>query len=89
MQGIDVQRLKTVLTQTYPLAKPYIESAGPQISTAWRILPSSIYAGGVIAVTEGKPGFGADGFASIGYQSPEAQERQRQADAAAAARKKP
>jgi hypothetical protein len=72
--GEDPSAITAIVERTYPLAKPHVETAGPQVTRMYRLLQPSVLAGGYLSVTVPKPGFGADGLVSIGYIPAEAAE---------------
>jgi hypothetical protein len=68
----DVQEVRRLIEKSYPLGKPFVETAGPQVFHLYRIKESSANAGGYISLTAPKAGFDEVAFVAIGFISPRA-----------------
>lgn len=66
---LDPVEIIKMLEKNYPLAKPIIDSSGPQNIYFYKIKNSSIHAGGYLMVNIPKNGFGADNYLSLGFIS--------------------
>lgn len=66
-EDVKATGLQVLLEKNYPLAKPFVETAGPQTNTMYRITDPSIHSGSYIMLTVPKPGFGIDRYLSLGF----------------------
>jgi hypothetical protein len=75
LQNVPHTEFRKSLENNYPLARPYVDTSGPQTVSLYRIVDPSVHSGGYIMLTVPKDGFSADGYLSVGFISPKAAKR--------------
>lgn len=67
ISNVSSAKLKRLIQDNYSLSAERKESSGPKIVSLWKIVPPSIYKGGIVSLTSFKKGFGVDNAVTLGF----------------------